>query len=148
MDPKMVKRQIILIKKSFSDYPQDDQDTDARVAEAMKSGVWPLVGHIVAFKYPEFEDEVLKLSKFPHEMEYKEKWLNEFAFEVNNGEMFHDYVFTQKHADSIHSSLPEMLNALNAIKTSVPFVRIEILDYSTIGEIYFSAKCMEKESVT
>lgn len=148
MDPVMIKRQILLIKQRFSDYPQDDQDTDARVAEAIESGLYPLVNHIVLFRYPEFDNEVLKLSKFPHEKEYKDKWLNEFSLEVGSGRMFYDIVFTQKDADSIHLSLPEMLNALNAIKIAVPFFDIKILDFSIIGEIYFSAKCMEKESVT
>ncbi len=141
LEPKMIRRQILLIKQNFSSYPSSDEDTEARIAQTMESGIWPLVNHISSFEYPrEFSVGVMKLSHFPIEKEEKDKWLNEFAYEINNSRMGHFYRFTEDDAFKMDSSLGEIMNALNAMKKAIPFINFFVSDDSEKGGIQLVAQ--------
>lgn len=135
LDPKMVERQIVLIKRNFSNY-SSDTDTEARVKKAVETGIWPLVDHISSFGYPrEFIPGMMKLAQFPFGAEEKDKWLNVFSSALNDTRMmcFHD--FTEEEADQMNSSLGEIMNALHAMKAAIPFINMKIEDNSDRGII-------------
>lgn len=143
---EMIKRQILLIKNNFPSYPSSEEDTEARINQTLETGIWPLVNHISSFNFPhEFSDGILKLSNFPFDKEDKDKWLNQFAYGVNNNRMYYSCSFTEEDAINMQSNLGEILNALNAIKIAIPFIHIEVVDLSEKGEIFFSAMDNAKE---
>ncbi len=140
LDPEMIRRQVILIKDNFKNYPSSEEDTNDRVQQALDSGIWPLVNHVSLFDYPkEFSGGVIKLCNFPVDVEEKDKWLNEFAFRVNKGRVPYWYVFTEEKARSMNSDLGEIFNALNALKDALPFVHINVVDSVESREITFTA---------
>lgn len=147
---EMIKRQILLIKNNFPSYPSSEEDTGARINQTLETGIWPLVNHISSFNFPhEFSYSILKLSNFPFHKKDKDKWLNQFAYGVNNNRMYYSCSFTEEDAINMQSNLGEILNALNAIKIAIPFIHIKVVDLSEKGEIFFSAmdKIMEERNL-
>lgn len=150
LNPAMIRRQILLIKKNFTSYPSSDEDTELRISEAIKSRIWPLVNHISSFDYPrEFSQRVFKLCHFPFDKNEEEKWLNDFAYEVNNERMTYHHTFTEQDAINIQSTLGEIMNTLKAIQTSIPFIMLSVEDHSEKGEIRVTAidKIMQEHNL-
>ncbi len=140
MDPKMIERQISLMKKNFASYPSSKDDTELRVKECLETKIWPLVNHIRSFDFPrEVSLGILKLVNFPLEKPEEEKWVNKFACEVNHCKYGYYKTFTEEEAKSMDSDLGEIMNALKHLEKALPFISIHVEDKSDEGKIIFNA---------
>jgi len=140
-DNSKIKRQILHMKRSFSNYPSSNEDTELRIKQTIDTGIWPLVNHITSFGgYPqEYVLGIIKLSNFPFEKEEKDKWLNTFSYKVNDIDVIYFHTFTEKDAKDMDSTLGEIMYALNAMKIALPFVSLDIEDASECGNINLAA---------
>jgi|GEM_PF-3379628 len=141
LDPEFIKRQILLIQKLFSrGTPLSEEIIAAQITDTLASGIYPLVKYVLSLPYsPNIILGVKKLSEFSTNKGNASNWLNELAHATSNGHMIYSYTFKTKDIKEMGLNSFQLMETLQALKTTLSFLHIKITKSPNGGQITFSA---------